>query len=118
MRDTRLILKVIHDRGRKGLPLERAYRLLFNPNLFLHAYMNIYPNQGAMTRGTTEETVDAMSQEKIQKIIEDLRFERYKWTPVRRTHIPKANGKTRPLGIPTWSDKLLQEVMRLILEAY
>jgi len=118
MRDTRLVLKVIFDRGKKGLPLERVYRLLFNPALFVHAYMNIYSNQGAMTKGTTEETVDAMSMEKIQKIIEDLRFERYKWTSVRRTYIPKANGKQRPLGIPTWSDKLLQEAMRLILDAY
>lgn len=118
MRDTRLVLKVIHDRGKKGLPLERVYRLLFNPALFLHAYANIYPNQGAMTKGATEETVDAMSLAKIDRIIEDLRFERYRWTPVRRTHIPKANGQQRPLGIPTWSDKLLQEAMRLILAAY
>src|SRR6266542_5017860 len=71
-----------------------------------------------MTRGITDETVDGMIQEKIASIIEALRCERYRWTPVRRVEIPKKNGKTRPLGIPTWSDKLLQEVMRLILEAY
>ena len=82
------------------------------------AYGRLYRNAGAMTRGATEETVDGMSMEKIQGIIELLRNERYRWTPVRRVLIPKANGKMRPLGIPTWSDKLLQEVMRSILEAY
>src|SRR3954469_6695004 len=78
----------------------------------------VYKNTGAMTRGTTEETVDGMSLGKIQSIIESLRGERYRWSPVRRTFIPKPNGKMRPLGIPTWSDKLLQEVMRSLLEAY
>src|SRR4051794_31559587 len=71
-----------------------------------------------MTKGTTEETVDGMSMEKIEAIINLLRLERYRWTPVRRTYIPKKDGKRRPLGIPSWSDKLLQEVMRSILEAY
>src|SRR5437763_4143479 len=71
-----------------------------------------------MTKGITEETVDGMSLRKIEAIIEDLRFERFRWTPVRRVHIPKTNGKTRPLGLPTWRDKLLQEAIRMILEAY
>ena len=94
------------------------YRQLYNPDLYLLAYGRIYQNAGAMTAGTTPETVDAMSQAKIHAIIEAVRFERYRWTPVRRVDIPKKNGKTRPLGIPTWSDKLLQEVIRSILEAY
>src|ERR1051326_631564 len=71
-----------------------------------------------MTKGASPETADGMSLAKIDAIIEALRFERYRWTPVRRTYIPKKHGKVRPLGIPTWSDKLLQEVIRLILEAY
>ena len=72
-----------------------------------------------MTRGVTEETADGMSQEKILDIIEKLRCERYRWTPVRRTYIEKKGStKMRPLGIPTWTDKLLQEVMHSILEAY
>jgi group II intron reverse transcriptase/maturase len=120
MRTAEDILNIIRDRGKRGLPLEDVYRQLFKPSLYLRAYSRIYRNDGAMTRGTTPETVDGMSLAKINEIIEALRFERYRWTPVRRTHLPKPKspGKTRPLGIPTWSDKLLQEVMRSLLEAY
>ncbi len=71
-----------------------------------------------MTPGSTTETVDGMSMAKIEQVIDDLRHERYRWAPVRRTYIAKKNGKLRGLGLPTWSDKLLQEVIRLILEAY
>lgn len=71
-----------------------------------------------MAPGATMETVDGMSLEKINTIIEALRHERYRWTSVRRTYIPQKNHKRRPLGLPTWSDKLFQEVIRLILEAY
>jgi retron-type reverse transcriptase len=73
-----------------------------------------------MTPGVNEETVDGMSLEKIQAIIGALRYERYRWTPVRRVYIDKKGspGKRRPLGLPTWSDKLLQEVIRSLLEAY
>src|SRR4051812_34106207 len=59
-----------------------------------------------------------MSQAKIGRIIDAMRHERYRFRPVRRVHIPKKNGKTRPLGLPTWSDKLVAEVVRLLLEAY
>lgn len=118
MRTAATILHVIRNRGKRDLPLEDVYRQLFNPSLYLLAYGRIYRNNGAMTRGATGETADGMSLAKIEGIIERLRYERYRWTPVRRTHIPKKNGSMRPLGIPTWSDKLLQEVIRLILEAY
>src|SRR5438270_10661331 len=104
MRDAETVLNVITDRGMRHLPIEDVYRQLFNPSLYLRAYIRIQSNAGAMTEGTTEETVDGMSLAKIHKIIEDIRFERWKWTPVRRTYIPKKNGKMRPLGIPTWSD--------------
>jgi group II intron reverse transcriptase/maturase len=118
MQSAETILTVIRERGTRGLPLERVYRLLFNPDLYLRAYARLYPNKGAMTKGSTPETVDGMSLRKIEKLIDDVRHERHRWTPVRRVHIPKPNGKMRPLGIPSWSDKLLQEVMRSILEAY
>ncbi len=118
MRSAETVLGVIRERGKQGLPLEDIYRQLFNRNLFLHAYGRLARNKGAMTRGATPETADGMNLAKIDTIIEALRFERYRWTPVRRTYIPKKNGKVRALGIPTWSDKLLQEVIRLVLEAY
>jgi group II intron reverse transcriptase/maturase len=118
MRNAETTLTVIRSRGERGLHLERVYRSLFSPELFLMAYANLYANKGAMTKGITKETVDGMSQDKIDAIIEELRNERFRWTPVRRTYIPKANGKMRPLGIPTWRDKLVQEAIRLMLEAY
>ncbi len=118
MRTAETVLNVIRDRGERGLPLEDIYRQLYNRDLYLRAYGRLYRNRGAMTKGVTAETVDGMSTAKIDRTIEALRHERYRWTPVRRVHIPKSNGKTRPLGIPTWSDKLLQEVIRMILEAY
>lgn len=118
MRNAETILGLIRERGKKGLPLERVYKLLFNKDLYLMAYGKIYPNKGAMTHGVTEETPDGMSLKKIDAIIEALRYERYQWLPARRAYIPKKNGKQRPLGMPVWSDKLVQEVLRLILEAY
>lgn len=118
MRDADTILATIQARGTAGKPLLDVYRMLYCKELYLRAYAKLYPNKGALTKGATDETVDGMSQEKIDTIIEALRSERYRWTPARRIHIPKANGKTRPLGLPTWSDKLLQEVLRMILEAY
>jgi len=118
MRDADIILTIHQERGAKGLPLERVYKHLFNPEFFLRAYGKIYRNAGATTKGSTEETVDGMCLQKIWGIIELLRQERYHWTPVRRTEIPKPNGKMRPLGIPSWSDKLVQEVLRTLLEPY
>jgi group II intron reverse transcriptase/maturase len=118
MRNAETVLSVIRDRGQRGLPLEDVYRQLFNPDLYLRAYGRISRNEGALTRGVTRETADGMSLEKIVALIDDVRQERVRWTPVRRTYLPKPNGKKRPLGIPTWKDKLLQEVMRSLLEAY
>jgi group II intron reverse transcriptase/maturase len=119
MRSAETILGIIQERGKQGLPLERVYRLLFNRDLYLMAYGKIYRNTGATTPGSTPETVDEMSLRKIDTIIEALRTERYRWTPTRRVYIEKKNStKKRPLSMPTWSDKLLQEVIRLILESY
>ena len=118
MRNAETVLGVLRERGKRRWPLERIYRLLYNPELYLIAYGRIYSNKGAMTPGVNGETADGMSMEKIERIIDALRYERYRFSPVRRVYIPKKNGKLRPLGMPTWSDKLVGEVMRLILEAY
>ena len=111
-------LNIIQDRGKRQLPLDDVYRQLYNPDMYLRSYAKLYSNDGAMTPGITEETVDEMSQEKIAKIIEVIRYERWQWTPVRRVLIDKPKGGKRPLGMPTWSDKMVQEVIRSILEAY
>jgi group II intron reverse transcriptase/maturase len=118
MQSTHTYLELLHERGKRGLPLERVYRQLFNKNLYLTAYGKIYRNQGALTPGVTEETADGMAVKKIETIIAALRYERYQWQPARRVYIPKRNGKKRPLGMPVWSDKLLAEVIRMILSAY
>ena len=118
MRTAEIELNILRERGQRGLPLERLYQQLYNRDLYLRAYGKLYRNKGALTPGTTPETVDGMTLAKIDGIIALLRQERYRWTPVRRTYIPKRNGKLRPLGMPSWSDKLLQEVIRQLLEAY
>lgn len=118
MRNAETILAVIRKQGQRGQSVKNVYRLLYQRDLYLHAYGKLYRNHGAMTEGATSETVDGMSLEKIDKIITLLRNEQYRWTPVRRVYIPKKNKKLRPLGLPKWSDKLLQEVVRVILEAY
>src|SRR5205807_910630 len=118
MQNAGTVLGVLRERGRKGLPLDELYRQLFNPQLYLLAYGRIYSNDGAMTPGVTGETVDGMSLNRIDRIVDAVRHERYRFSPVRRVYIPKRNGKLRPLGLPTWSDKLLGEVVRLLLEAY
>jgi len=118
MQNADTILAIYKDRGARRLPLKDVYKRLFYSELYLQGYGKIYRNFGAMTKGTTNETVDGMCLQKIHYIIGLMKLERYRWTPVRRTEIPKANGKMRPLGIPTWSDKLVQEVMRRVLEPY
>jgi group II intron reverse transcriptase/maturase len=118
MQKAEVVLGVLRERGRKGLPLTQLYRQMFNKELYLLAYGNIYSNQGAMTPGASEETADGMSEKKIDQITGLMRRERYRFSPARRVYIPKKNGKLRPLGLPSWSDKLVGEVVRLLLEAY
>ena len=120
MQSAETVLGVLRERGRRGLPCSELYRQLFNPQLYLLAYGRLYSNKGAMTPGVTGETVDGMSLGKIGHVIDALRHERYRWSPARRVYIPKRRSSTklRPLGLPPWSDKLVGEVIRLLLEAY
>jgi len=119
MQDAQTFLEIIRSRGERGLELKRVYRNLRNGRLFLQAYAKLYANQGALTPGTDpEDTVDGMSLKRIGRIVKALKEGTYGWKPVRRTYIPKRNGKLRPLGMPNWSDKMLQEVIRMVLNAY
>jgi group II intron reverse transcriptase/maturase len=96
---------------------ERLYRILFNEEMYAVAYQKIYPNEGNMTCGTDGKNMDGMSIERIKALIGTLKDESYQPHPSRRTYIPKKNGKLRPLGIPAIDDKLIQEVVRMILNA-
>ena len=118
MQKAEQILQAVQKMGEKRIPLTRVYRSLFSEDLFLAAYDKIARNRGALTVGTENDTADGMSRERIQRIIEKLRNERFNFRPARRIQIPKKSGGTRPLGIPNFTDKLVQEVLRMVLEAY
>jgi len=118
MRTAETILNIIQDRGKRKLPLDDVYRQRYNPDLYLRSYAKLSPNDGAMTPGMTEETVDGWSMEKVAAIIVAIRDERWQWTPVKRVLIDKPKGGKRPLGLPVWSDKVVQDIIRSILEAY
>ena len=112
-------LDIVHKLSRKGYALRDVYRNIRSRDLFLMAYGRLYAHAGAMTPGIDiEDTIDGMSLQRIDAIIEKLQSGSYEWKPVRRVYIQKSNGKKRPLGVTSWSDKLLQEVIRLVLEAY
>ena len=96
---------------------ERLYRILFNEEMFYIAYQRIYAKPGNMTAGSDGKTIDEMSLSRIEQLITSLKDESYQPQPSRRVYIPKKNGKMRPLGVPAFNDKLVQEVIRLILEA-
>lgn len=96
---------------------QRLYRNLYNLEFYLRAYGNIQSNPGNMTKGTDGKTIDGMSIKRVDKLIEELRDFSYQPAPARRVYIPKTNGKLRPLGVPSFEDKLVQEVIRMILES-
>lgn len=121
MKPTTKILENISKNSRKNKDeiFTRLYRYLLRPDLYYVAYQNLYANKGAATKGVDNDTADGFSQEKIEKIIQSLKDGSYSPKPVRRTYIKKKNNssKKRPLGIPTFTDKLVQEVLRMILES-
>lgn len=111
-------ISLVRQRGSEGKTLERVFRNMLNPELFRNAYGKLYQNKGSMTPGVDDDTPDGMSLTKIDALIEEVRTGKFRWSPNRRVYIEKGGGKTRPLGLPTWKNKLVQEVMRVILEAY
>ena len=96
----------------------RVYRYMLRPDLYFAAYKNLYANSGAATKGINEDTADGFSEKKVLGIIEKLQNGTFEPSPSRRIYIKKQNGKMRPLGIPTFTDKLVQEVMRMIFKLY
>lgn len=100
-----------------GFEFDRLYRHLYNEDFYIKAYTKIYKNKGSATKGIDDETADGFGEEKIQAIIESLKDESYQPKPVRRMHIPKKNDDTRPLSIPTFTDRLVQEICRMLLES-
>ena len=119
MKPTMAILNQIEQNSKSNNEevFTRLYRYMLRPDMYHVAYKNLYANNGASTEGVDSDTADGFGEEKIQKIIKDLTDETYSPKPVRRTYIEKDNGKKRPLGIPTFTDKLVQEVLRMILES-
>ena len=110
-------VEAIAKASSQGRRINGLYRLTGNPEvLWKQAYANLYANKGAITRGVTQNTLDGFSEERVNHLIRTLNAKEYRFTPVRRTYIPKKNGKMRPLGIPTGDDKLVQEVVRILLE--
>ena len=95
----------------------RLYRYLLRPDLYFIAYQKLYSNNGAATEGIDRDTADGFSEAKVEKLIASLADESYCPKPSRRIYLKKPNGKRRPLGIPSFSDKLVQEVLRMVLEA-
>ena len=96
---------------------ERLYRLMYNENLYALAYQNIAPNKGNCTKGADGQSIDGMSMKRIYNLIDRLKDESYRPYPAKRVYIPKKNGKKRPIGIPAFDDKLVQEVIKMVLEA-
>lgn len=120
MRESKDILSVLSEvtkKNNKKYKLEKIYRLLYNKNLYYTALDQIYKNKGADTMGTDNDTIDGISDKKLDEIIESLKNESYKPKTVRRTYTPKKKGKQQSLGIPSFSDELVQKIMTMILEA-
>lgn len=118
MRNPERVLNSLSEHSKiSDYKFERLYRVLFNSDMFLLAYHNIQGKQGNMTEGSDGQTIDGMSLKRIENLIDTLKNETYQPKPAKRTYIPKKNGKMRPLGIPSFDDKLVQEVLRMMLEA-
>lgn len=118
MRNPERVLNSLMEHSKtSSYKFERLYRILFNDEMFYVAYQRIYAKEGNMTEGSDGQSIDNMSLSRIEKLISSLKDESYQPQPSRRVYIPKKNGKMRPLGIPAFDDKLVQEVTRMILEA-
>ncbi|MCC3688890.1 group II intron reverse transcriptase/maturase [Bacillus cereus] len=118
MRNPEAILNNLSQKAKdKEYKFKRLYRNLYNKGFYLLAYSRLAPKVGNMTEGSDGKNIDGMSIKRIENLIESMRDESYQPKPSRRKFIAKATGGKRPLGIPSFNDKLIQEVIRLTLEA-
>jgi len=119
MRNPIEVLKSLTEKSKdKSYKFRRLYRNLYNPEFYWLAYKNIYANKGSMTAGVDGSTMDNMSDSRIENIIKSLKDQSYQPNPARREYIEKKNSKKkRPLGIPSGNDKLVQEIVRMLLES-
>lgn len=118
MTSTHKFINIMHKLGTEQKPVSKVYRRMLDLDLFVAAYTELARNEGRLTPGTDGETIDGTSIAKLEKLIEKLRNKSFKWTPTRRIYIAKANGKKRPISMPSWEDKLVQRVLKMVLEAY
>ncbi len=112
------VLPAMYKLGKSGKPLTRIFRQLYNENVYLAAYNKLLSNKGLMTKGTEDKGIDGFNSQHITAIVNQMRYERYQFKPARRKDIPKPNGGIRPLGVQGFNDKLVQEVIRGLMEAY
>lgn len=118
MRSPKVVLdNLAKQTTRENYKFRRLYRNLYNMEFYLIAYAKIYSKEGNLTEGVDGQTIDGMSLERIEKIINKLKYYSYQPKPSKRVYIDKKNGDKRPLGIPSFEDKLIQEVVRMILES-
>ena len=111
-------LERIKNVSKRGVPVLDLFKLIANQKeIWFEAYANIYSNEGALTKGINDNTLDGFSDERADGIMSKLKSKEYRFIPARRVYIPKRTGnKKRPLGLPTGDDKLVQEVSRIVLE--
>ncbi|KIL75483.1 reverse transcriptase/maturase family protein [Bacillus badius] len=118
MRNPKVVLSTLASKAQnESYVFERLYRNLYNPEFYLEAYATLYPNKGSHTKGVNNNTIDGMSLERIERLIEKLKEQTFQPKPACRTYIPMKNGKSRPLETPAFEDQLVQEVIRRILES-
>ncbi|MEK5400173.1 group II intron reverse transcriptase/maturase [Paenibacillus sp. FSL K6-2859] len=109
----------MHNAAKDGKePFYNLIELMLNDETILTAIHNIKSNRGSMTAGVDKKDVNYYLQMKKDKLLNIIKrsINNYDPSPVRRVHIPKPNGKTRPLGIPTMIDRMIQEIARIVLD--
>ncbi|MFC1961125.1 reverse transcriptase domain-containing protein [Chloroflexota bacterium] len=118
MTSTHGFLRIMHKLGTEGKTVSKVFRRMLDLELFIAAYTELAQNKGRLTSGIDGETIDGTTVEKLQELLEAIRNKSFCWTPVRRVYIPKSNKKKRPLGIPAWEDRIVQMVLKMVLESY